>query len=429
MIRADARLRVVLVNYNGGDLLERAVRSALTSQWPGEVDVVVVDNASTDDSLAAIEELAGVHVIHNETNEGFSANNHGLADLIGDEFALQLPEPDVVALLNPDAVVRPEAFRRLAGVLDVDKLIGVASPTILFDRPFIECHILAGDDPLVISHIRCGDDDLASQCHGVNGAERFPGPDGPVWHCPHRSILRVPVAALGAQLELGIERGEGVIDGESVEPGMVYTSPVAARPSLRIVQNAGVRIDSAGVGHSRGFAKRVEEPLGADAALWTGAAAVFHADYFRTVGGFDPEYFLYYEDVELGLRGLANGWKTAHVPDAIVEHRHSDRTVQGSELVEVLQHKNRLLTQVRHGSKADVAKTFGRAALTPVSLAASALRSPGERNERLRLAKWRAKALRDAVKGLPEAREARDLIDEGRTVDPDEVQRIARRER
>ena len=47
MIRADARLRVVLVNYNGGDLLQRAVRSALTSQWPGEVDVVVVDNAST----------------------------------------------------------------------------------------------------------------------------------------------------------------------------------------------------------------------------------------------------------------------------------------------------------------------------------------------------------------------------------------------
>ena len=314
MIRADARLRVVLVNYNGGDLLQRAVRSALTSQWPGEVDVVVVDNASTDDSLAAIEELAGVHIIHNETNEGFSANNHGLADLIGDEFALQLPEPDVVALLNPDAVVRPEAFRRLAGVLDAGKLIGVASPTILFDRPFIECHILAGDEPLVISHIQCGDDDLASQCHGVNGAERFPGPDGPVWHCPHRSILRVPVAALGAQLELGIERGEGVIDGESVEPGMVYTSPVAARPSLRIVQNAGVRIDSAGVGHSRGFTKRVEEPLGADTALWTGAAAVFHADYFRTVGGFDPEYFLYYEDVELGLRGLATGGRPPTCP-------------------------------------------------------------------------------------------------------------------
>ena len=429
MIRADARLRVVLVNYNGGSLLERAVRSALASQWPGELDVVVVDNASTDDSLSAIEELSDVHVIRNDTNEGFSANNHGIGDLIGDELDLDLPEPEIVALLNPDATVRPEALRRLAAELDPDKRIGVASPTILFDRPFIECQIGATDDPLVISSVLCGTDDLASQCHGINGAERFPGVDGPVWHCPNGSTLRVPIAAMGAKLVLTVSQGEGLIDGAVVQPGSVYESDVAAHPTYRIVQNAGVRVDEAGVGHSRGFAKRVDEPLGAAAALWTGAAAVFHADYFRTVGGFDPEYFLYYEDVELGLRGLAHGWVTMHVPDAIVEHRHSHTTVQGAELVEVLQHKNRLLTQVRHGSRTDVAKTFGRAALTPVSLAASSLRHPGERQERLQLAKWRAKALRDAVKGIPGAREARSEIDRHRSVDTSEVQRIARRKR
>lgn len=429
MIRADARLRVVLVNHNAGPLLERAVRSVRASQWPGEIDVVVVDNASSDDSLLAVEDLPDVHVIENATNEGFSANNRGLSDLIGDEFVLDIPEPAVVALLNPDAAVRPEAFRRLASELDADKMIGVSTPTILFDRPFIECRISTDGDPLVISYINCEGDDLASRCHGVNGAERFPGADGPVWHCPNNSILRVPVTTLGGNLDLGIERGDGAIDGEPVAAGDVYSSLVAGRPSLRIVQNAGTRIDGSGIGHSRGFAKRVDEDLGPVAALWTGAAVVFHADYFRTVGGFDPEYFLYYEDVELGLRGLAQGWTTVHVPDAIVEHRHSDKTVQGSELVEVMQHKNRLLTQVRHGSKGDVAKTFGRAALTPVSLAASAITSPGDRNERLRLAKWRAKALRDAVKGIPAAREARELIDEGRTVDSDEVQRIARRDR
>ena len=325
--------------------------------------------------------------------------------------------------------MRPEAFRRLAGEIDAENMIGVATPTILFDRPFIECRVRTDGDPLMISYINCEGEDLASRCHGVNNAERFPGTDGPVWHCPDNSILRVPVTTVGGTLELGIERGEGRIDGEPVTTGDVYSSLVAGRPSLRIVQNAGVRIDAAGNGHSRGFTKRVEEHLGPVAALWTGAAVVFHPDYFRTVGGFDPDYFLYYEDVELGLRGLAQGWTTAHVPDAIVEHRHSERTVQGSELVEVMQHKNRLLTQVRHGSRTDIAKTFGRAALTPVSLAASALRSPSERDERLRLAKWRARALRDAVKGVGGAREARAQIDQGRKVDSDEVQRIARRER
>ena len=429
MIRADARLRVVLVNYNGGELLQRAVNSALASQWPGELDVVVVDNASTDDSLSAIEETSGVHIIGNDHNEGFSANNYGLGDLIGDELAVELPEPEIVALLNPDAVVRPEAFRRLAAELDPDKRIGVASPTILFDRPFIECQVTTNGDPLVISSVRCGADDLASQSHGIDGAERLPGANGPVWRCPNGSALRVPILAMGAKLVLTVSQGEGLIDGTEVQTGSEHESDVAAHPTYRIVQNAGVRVDEAGVGHSRGFAKRIDEPLGAVAALWTGAAAVFHADYFRTVGGFDPEYFLYYEDVELGLRGLAHGWTTVHVPDAIVEHRHSHNTVQGGELVEVLQHKNRLLTQVRHGSRSDVAKTFGRAVLTPVSLAASSLRHPGERKERLQLAKWRAKALRDAVKGVPGAREARTEIDRHRSVDSGEVQRIARRKR
>lgn len=429
MIRADARLRVVIVNYNGGALLARAVHSALASQWPGEIDVVVVDNASRDDSLAAIEGLSNVHIIKNETNEGFSANNKGLADLIGDELSVDLVEPEVVALLNPDAVVRPEAFRRLAGELDPERKIAVASPTILFDLPFIECQVVAKDGPVVISEIVCDSGNIAERCHGINGAQRFPGPGGPVWHCPNGATLRVPVAALGARLELAIERGEGAIDGMAVEPGSTVEVEVAVRRTHRIVQNAGVRIDEAGVGHSRGFAKRIDEPLGSATALWTGAAAIFAADYFRSVGGFDPQYFLYYEDVELGLRGLSHGWITVHVPDAIVEHRHSDRTGQGSELVEVQQHRNRLLTQVRHGSKADVAKTFGRAALTPVSLAASAIRSPGERKERLTLAKWRAQALRDAVKGIPGAREARGEIDRDRTVESDEVQRIARRKR
>ena len=83
MIRADARLRVVLVNYNGGALLQRAVRSALDSQWPGEIDVVVVDNDSSDGSAAEVETLPGVHVIYRLANEGFGANNHGLADLVG----------------------------------------------------------------------------------------------------------------------------------------------------------------------------------------------------------------------------------------------------------------------------------------------------------------------------------------------------------
>lgn len=413
MIRADARLRVIVVNYNGGELLERAVRSALTSQWPGDIDVVVVDNASTDGSLDTVETLTGVSVIRRPTNEGFGANNYGFADLVGGELELglgeSLSEPGVVALLNPDAMVRRDTFRLLAAQLDAESKVGAASPLIVFDRPFVELWISGGD--LVIDSLDCGGHEIAAQCHGLGGAERLPGANGPVWLCPNGSTLRVPIEGLGESIIVGIRSGSGAVGGIDVAGPTELAIEVASRQSHVIVQNAGIRIGERGVGINHGFGQLIGEYLGPPAPLWCGAAVVFHPDYLRSLGGFDPEYFLYYEDVDLGLRGQAEGWGTVHVPEAVVEHRHSDRSVQGTELVEVLQHRNRLLTLVRHGSPVEVASGYARAALTPVSLAVSAVRTRSERDERLRLAKWRARSLKDAVKGLPKARSRRNPKD------------------
>ena len=424
MIRADARLRVVLVNYNGGDLLLRSVRSVLSSQWPGEIDVVVVDNASTDESIAAVVDLPGVHVIKRPTNEGFGANNHGFADLVGDEIEADVGPADVVALLNPDAMVRPSTFRLLAAALDEDKMIGAASPLITFDRPFIDVRVDRGE--IAIESVTCGSVDVAAQCHGVDGAQRLPGESGPLWLCRSGSTLRIPIAAIGDPVVLGVARGSASVDGTQIEGPAQVPIYAIERPTHRIVQNAGTFVDRAGVGHSRGFAKPMTDDLGPQAPLWCGAAVVFHPDYLRAIGGFDPEYFLYYEDVDLALRGLAHGWSTKHVPEAIVEHRHSDRSVQGTKLVEVLQHKNRLLTLVRHASPVDIAAGYARAALTPVSLALSAIRAPDERTERLRLAKWRAVSLGQAIGGVRHARAARNEIAATRTVDIAQVQQLTK---
>lgn len=425
MIRADARLRVILVNYNGGELLVRSVRSVLASQWPGEIDVVVIDNASEDHSLDAVAPLEGVTIIRRPSNEGFGANNHGFSDLLGDELLADLALPDVVALLNPDAFVRPQTFRLLAAALDDDAHVGAASPLILFDRPFAELHIDGGE--LTIDSLESGEVQLAAQCHGVDGAERLPSRSGPMWICPSGSTLRVPIATLGVPLVVRVSSGSASLDGESVEgPTIVHIDP-ATRTTHQIIQNAGTRIGPRGTGLNRGFGRRVAEDLGPQAPLWCGAAVVLHPDYLRAIGGFDPEYFLYYEDVDLALRGLAHGWTTTHVPDAIVEHRHSDRSVQGTALVEVLQHRNRLLTLARHAPPTAVAVAYVRAALTPVSLAMSAIRTPSQRTERLRLARWRATALGQALKGFGHARNARSEIGQTRTVDIGEVQKQARR--
>ena len=54
----------------------------------------------------------------------------------------------------------------------------------------------------------------------------------------------------------------------------------------------------------------------------SGAAFVIRRDVYSAVGGFDETYFLYHEDVDLGLRIYAAGWNVLYVPAARGIHRH-----------------------------------------------------------------------------------------------------------
>ena len=73
---SDPIYAAILVNYNAGPELERALRSIsdeLAGQpWEG----VVIDNASIDDSAAAIDAFAAhVRLVRNEANVGFATVN------------------------------------------------------------------------------------------------------------------------------------------------------------------------------------------------------------------------------------------------------------------------------------------------------------------------------------------------------------------
>jgi GT2 family glycosyltransferase len=91
---------VLIVNWNGGDLLRRCLE-ALEQQRRHPDGIVVVDNNSSDDSLRRAERaLRGVHLIRLPSNVGFAcANNIAAREARG--F-------DLLALLNPDAYAQPE---------------------------------------------------------------------------------------------------------------------------------------------------------------------------------------------------------------------------------------------------------------------------------------------------------------------------------
>lgn len=97
---------VVIVNYNGGDFLQRCAESVFSSDLA--VSLIIVDNASIDDSLTKVEALTpGVHrceIIKNTDNLGFSkAVNLGA----------KAGEAAYILLLNPDCEIHPHTIRNL----------------------------------------------------------------------------------------------------------------------------------------------------------------------------------------------------------------------------------------------------------------------------------------------------------------------------
>lgn len=99
-----ASIRVVVVNYNAGPLLTECVRRVVASTLP--LEVVVVDNASTDGSLEHLRAaaIADLTIIESSENLGFSrANNVALREW-GGEYAL---------LLNPDCLIEPDSIEKM----------------------------------------------------------------------------------------------------------------------------------------------------------------------------------------------------------------------------------------------------------------------------------------------------------------------------
>ena len=66
------RISVVIVNFNAGDYLRRAVASVRAEAGPA-AEIVVVDNASRDQSLATLPQDPGLRVLRQAENLGFAA--------------------------------------------------------------------------------------------------------------------------------------------------------------------------------------------------------------------------------------------------------------------------------------------------------------------------------------------------------------------
>jgi N-acetylglucosaminyl-diphospho-decaprenol L-rhamnosyltransferase len=116
-------LSVVIVTHNSRGEIAACLGSVLAQTGSLATDVVVVDNASTDDTVAVVRgSFPSVRVIDVPQNAGFArANNLGAARARG-AFLL---------LLNPDTVVRDAAVERLLGALEAHPDAAIAGPRLV----------------------------------------------------------------------------------------------------------------------------------------------------------------------------------------------------------------------------------------------------------------------------------------------------------
>ncbi len=379
-------IRVVVLNFNGGGLTLQCFRHLARTEWPTErLELVCVDNASTDGSADALAaEFPQVRIIRNGVNTGFPANNLALTDLAG---------IDMVALINNDAFVEPDWLSPLAGTLRSDASIGAACPKILLAQQFAEVEFVSGgfepgDGRRLGVQLRAAS---VTNGGGIGHAHLAGGGwgresdrSGSFEWTPPVATVRLPVEAgcdivgLPVVLEvsspvpttLQVDAGAEVMTVEIGGDVVTVAATAGGRP-VDVINNVGSVVFSDGCGADRGWLQVDDGSFDAsvDVFAWCGGAVLLRREFLEDVGLFDERFFLYYEDTDLSWRGQRRGWRYRTVPESVVRHLHAATSVEGSAVFEHHVERNRLLMLIKNADARFVLHQMVRYVLVTASYA------------------------------------------------------------
>jgi GT2 family glycosyltransferase len=207
-------------------------------------------------------------------------------------------------------------------------------------------------------------------------------------HAPHVTVIPSPVnTGFAGGCNLGIAHSSGeyiaLINSDArPDPGWLTEAVAVLRSeasvgavACKVLDWAGEKVDFVGGGvnfQGQGYKLEAGRPdsdewsKARDVLFFTGSGAVLRASAVEEVGGFDDQYFMFFEDVDLGWRLNLHGHRVRYVPTSLVFHRHHASIEKfGSYRERYLLERNALLT---------IYKNLGddalRAALAPAMLLA-----------------------------------------------------------
>lgn len=117
---------VTVVTYNSGRFIKRCLESVLEQKYPN-LEVVVIDNASTDGTVDLLEQFSDqCRIYYNDQNIGFAAAQNQ---------AIALSRGEWVLTLNPDVLLLPNFIQALVDAGQVDPKVGTICGKLLTIRP------------------------------------------------------------------------------------------------------------------------------------------------------------------------------------------------------------------------------------------------------------------------------------------------------
>ncbi|HCN05322.1 MAG TPA: hypothetical protein DIS79_06850 [Bacteroidetes bacterium] len=234
-------ISVLIVNYNVKDYLLQCLRSLYRSEGDVSIEIVVVDNASSDRSVADLQQVfPDVIWVALDENVGFGRGNN---------VGLQYCTGRYVLFLNPDTIVSPDTAFTMVRYMDQHPDVGIAG-----------CKVL--------------------------------NPDG-TFQLACRRGLPTPWASFCKLFGLQ-----------------------ALFPKIKLFSGYNLTYRS------------VDEMYPVDALI--GAFMIAPTSMVREIGGFDPAFFMYGEDVDLCYRIQKTGKTVMYVPTTTIVHFKGESTRRSS---------------------------------------------------------------------------------------------------
>lgn len=135
---------VLILNWNGKDLMEDSITSYLNNDYPN-FEVVMIDNGSTDDSVEFVKKnFSKVIILQNEKNIGYSGGFN-----IGLDYAFNKKNAAYVLISNNDVKADGRVISELVKVAEEDEKIGfVTGKVYYYDHPTILQTVGKKSDPV-----------------------------------------------------------------------------------------------------------------------------------------------------------------------------------------------------------------------------------------------------------------------------------------